>query len=401
MLHYDLGVQFAADRLRECLLHKRVTMLGVGPMSRTSTLAAIRLANQYKAPIALIPSRRQVDAASFGGGYVENWSTEVFAQFVRSHDVGGYALLSRDHSGPWQSQPDPTQAGGSLSLPNAMEEAKVSLSDDIESGFDLLHIDPSPALSRGFSEDDVDDIAVELIEHCVGSMPRGDHCAFEVGTDEQDLAPDSLIATRVRMDRITRKLRERGLPQPLFYVAQTGTKVAETRNVGSFDQPLTVRGSLPSTVQLPAILDLCKAHGLFLKEHNADYLSDNALLWHRKFGIHAANVAPEFGVVETKALLEALWKLGLETERQRFCDLVLTGRKWTKWLVPDSRATDLERVTIAGHYHFSNPEVIELRSKAAACAERVGYSLEDRIYSQVEGAIDRYLRYFGYGSSRA
>jgi len=376
-------------------------MLGVGPMSRTSTLAAIRLANRYRAPVALIPSRRQVDARAFGGGYVENWSTDEFSAFVRKHDEGGYALLSRDHSGPWQSQPDPTCAEGSMSLPNAMAEVKVSLSDDIAAGFDLLHIDPSPALSRGFSEDDVDDIAVELIEHCVASMPVGRHVAFEVGTDEQDLAPDSLVATSLRMTRITNKLEGRGLPQPLFYVAQTGTKVAETRNIGSFDQPLTVSGSIPSTVHLPAILELCGSHGLLLKEHNADYLSDNALRWHRKFGIHAANVAPEFGVVETQELLDCLAELDLTSERQRFCDLVLSGRRWEKWLIHGSDASELERVRIAGHYHFSDPEVIEIRAAASGAAEAKGYSLEDRVYNRVESAIDRYLRAFGYGGPRA
>ena len=46
-----------------------------------------------------------------------------------------------------------------------------------------------------------------------------------------------------------------------------------------------------------------------LKEHNADYLSDNALKWHKKFGIHGANVAPEFGVCETKAIQQ---EIGIE-----------------------------------------------------------------------------------------
>ena len=44
-----------------------------------------------------------------------------------------------------------------------------------------------------------------------------------------------------------------------------------------------------------------------MKEHNADYLT-NDLSWHPKLGIHAANVAPEFGVVETKLFLKILQK---------------------------------------------------------------------------------------------
>ena len=45
-----------------------------------------------------------------------------------------------------------------------------------------------------------------------------------------------------------------------------------------------------------------------MKEHNADYLSNHSLSLHPKLGIHATNVAPEFGVEETKALIEILKK---------------------------------------------------------------------------------------------
>ena len=36
-----------------------------------------------------------------------------------------------------------------------------------------------------------------------------------------------------------------------------------------------------------------------MKEHNADYLSDEALQWHPRLGIHAANVAPELAYRES------------------------------------------------------------------------------------------------------
>ena len=49
------------------------------------------------------------------------------------------------------------------------------------------------------------------------------------------------------------------------------------------------------------MIEICNRYDIFKKEHNTDYLSDEALQWHPRFGIHAANVAPEFGVAETKA----------------------------------------------------------------------------------------------------
>ena len=378
-------------------MSSRVTLLGVGPMSKLVTTAAVDLANEYRFPVALIPSRRQVDAEEFGGGYVENWSTEAFAKYVRSIDKGGYALLSRDHSGPWQGLKAPEPSVDDPTFPNAMLEVKSSLSDDIRNGFDLLHIDPSLALLRGFSEDDVDEMAVELIAHCVGEMKPDRGCAFEVGTDEQDLAPDPIPLSRRRLRKLLTKLDHYRLPRPIFYVVQTGTKVMEARNIGSFDQPITLQGSLPPAVHLPSTLDMCMAEEVLLKEHNADYLSDRALKWHRKYGIHAANVAPEFGVAETSALLEVLTDLGMDREFETFAQTVLEGGRWAKWMLPNSTAGDLERVMIAGHYHFSDPAVREIREKAAELGVSQGMDTEERIKVRVRDSIKRYMVAFGYG----
>lgn len=365
-------------------------------MSLTVTREAVALANHYKTPISLIPSRRQVDSAKLGGGYVEGWSTASFSKFVKGIDVGGYALLARDHSGPWQG----SAATASASFPLAMDEAKESLEDDIGCGFNLLHIDPSPALKKGFSEHDVTAMAVELIAHCVSKMSDPRQCAFEVGTDEQDTAPDPLRVTAGRIKALLSELDRLNLPQPLFYVAQTGTKVLETRNFGSFDQPFTVEGSLPATVFLPEVLGLLKANGLLLKEHNADYLSDKSLRWHRKFGIHGANVAPEFGVVETRALLSLLRRHGFEADLELFSQIVLDGAQWVKWLRSPAIVEDDVKVEIAGHYHFADPRVIEIRARLSEHTTTKGEDSEQIIATEVRRSIERYLFAFGYGAAR-
>lgn len=381
-----------ASSLTRTIEQRRITMLGVGPMSITVTREAVTLANHYKTPISLIPSRRQVDSAELGGGYVEGWSTAAFSKFVKEIDIGGYALLARDHSGPWQG----SASAASSSFPLAMEDAKKSLEDDIACGFNLLHIDPSPALNKGFSERDVTAMAVELIAHCVSKMSDSRQCAFEVGTDEQDTAPDPLRVTAGRITTLLRELDRFGLPKPLFYVAQTGTKVLETRNFGSFDQPFTVEGSLPATVFLPEVLGLLKANGLLLKEHNADYLSDKSLRWHRKFGIHGANVAPEFGVVETKALLALLREHRFEDELEQFSRIVLEGAQWAKWLRSPTVTEDDLKVAIAGHYHFADPRVIEIRDRLSAHTSAKGADSESIIAAEVRRGIERYLMAFGY-----
>ena len=46
--------------------------------------------------------------------------------------------------------------------------------------------------------------------------------------------------------------------------------------------------------------------------YNTDYLSNETLKWLPRLGIHAANVAPEFGVTESKAFLKTLENNGLK-----------------------------------------------------------------------------------------
>ena len=85
------------DRLKNYRKGRNCTLLGVGPMSKNCVDATIELASQHQAPLMLIASRRQIDSEEFGGGYVENWSTIEFAEYVRKNDVkknlqGGLSL---------------------------------------------------------------------------------------------------------------------------------------------------------------------------------------------------------------------------------------------------------------------------------------------------------------------
>ena len=62
---------------------RRVTLLAVGPMSKNCVEATIEIANEKKVPIMIIASRRQIDSKELGGGYVNNWDTKKFSNFVK------------------------------------------------------------------------------------------------------------------------------------------------------------------------------------------------------------------------------------------------------------------------------------------------------------------------------
>ena len=70
----------------ENIIAQRKTLLGVGPMSLNVVDSSIELANKYNLPFMLIASRRQIDSTDFGGGYVNNWDTEKFSNYVKKRD---------------------------------------------------------------------------------------------------------------------------------------------------------------------------------------------------------------------------------------------------------------------------------------------------------------------------
>ena len=82
---------------------KKCTLLGVGPMSVNIVDATIELSDEHDVPIILIASRRQIDSSEFNGGYVNNWSTDVYSKYVGKNCKKKKIILARDHGGPWQN----------------------------------------------------------------------------------------------------------------------------------------------------------------------------------------------------------------------------------------------------------------------------------------------------------
>lgn len=380
------------QRLENFLKRKRCTLLGVGPMSVNCVDAAVELANLHEIPMMLIASRRQIDSEAFGGGYVNNWTTAQFASYVIDRDKKGKVLLARDHGGPWQNTREKEQG---LSLRRAMDSAKSSYLADLEAGFQILHIDPSVDIHGQPPVDEVLSRVFELYEYCWSQAQRlGREVIFEIGTEEQSGSTNSQEELNYTLNAMQDFCKRNRLPQPSFVVIQAGTRVMEKRNVGSFDSPIRVAQEIPAEIQLPKMIEICNRYGIFMKEHNTDYVSDEALQWHPRLGIHAANVAPEFGVAETLALLEVLEENGCGAQAESFLKLAYGSRKWDKWMLKNTAATDRDRAIIAGHYVFATPECQELKAQAASKLQHKGIELDDYLKRQVKRSILRYLTNF-------
>lgn len=366
------------------------TQIGVGVVSMNVVDAAVEVAQEHDVSIMLIASRRQIDAAEYGGGYVENLTPHGLAERVRTRDQRNRVVLCRDHGGPWQG----TRNSSDIAPETAMEEARTSFFADLDAGWDLLHIDtcvcPAPT-----DPDVPKERLLQLYEDCWEQAVATDRAiAFEVGDEEQSSVTEGLEQPRKLLTALAERREHLGTPAPLFVVVQTGTKVMERRNVGSLSAPYRIDEQMPPTIHLPQLMAMIDAFGTHLRQHNTDYLPDEILRWHPLLGIHAANIAPEYGVEESLGLLSIMEGRGAGDLAERFLTLAYDTRKWEKWELDGSDATDRDRAIWAGHYVFSDPEFLRLRADLLQRVQMTSRELDVALRRRIKACLLRHLRAF-------
>jgi hypothetical protein len=267
-----------------------------------------------------IASRNQVDATS---GYVMT-TAELANQInpLRSK----YLMLCRDHCGPYF-----LDAEKSLSARQAVEATKKTIAGDIENGFDLIHIDTSRC-------EQPYQIADELFSFCLLLNPK---IRFEFGTEE-----NVGVAAGIKKYQEDVKFASQ-FPNMEFVVAQTGSLTMEDRQVGSFDVAMVRK-----------LVGYAEAAGVKLKEHNADYLSAEQILLRKQAGVHACNIAPQLGVIQTKTVLDLADRYGVDASH--FKQTILDSGKWKKWIIDGN---DDVKIAVAGHYCFNSPVYSNLEEK--------------------------------------
>ncbi|RKY00736.1 sugar-phosphate kinase [Candidatus Poribacteria bacterium] len=381
------------------------TLLGIGPMTETVIEAALELGRDEGFPVIFIASRNQIDSKEFGGGYVMGWDQREFVgRITRAAKEAGFKgplYICRDHGGPWQRD---EEMKGKLSPDEAMARAKRSFEEDIKAGFHLLHIDPTkdPHIGPPVPLKIVMERTIELLRF----TSRIGDVEYEIGTEETSggLTDPEVFERFIR--ELLGKLESEGLKKPCFIVGQTGTLVRMDENVGRFD-PEKAR-------QLAGI---AAKYGIGFKEHNADYLPEELLRMHPQLGITAANVAPEFGVAETKAYLKLADMERRAAEEGRisspsgFDDVLMEAAfksgRWRKWLKEEMKGLSdeeilsnpelLRKVTeISGHYVLSDEEVMAARRRMFDNLRSSGAlpDPEGWVRDRVKEAIMKYVEAF-------
>ena len=110
----------------------------------------------------------------------------------------------------------------------------------------------------------------------------------------------------------------------VYGVIQGGTGIVGTKNNGVFQEK-----------RFKQMIGVCKKHNLLSKEHNGDYLSPLEIRTRFNLGLDAINIAPEFGFIETRTIMEEIYNSQDEYLFNSFFDLCYSSEKWKKWVNND------------------------------------------------------------------
>ena len=379
------------DKLKNPIKNKK-TILSVGPMSQNCIDAALEISESSKIPLQFIPSRRQIESRELGGGYVNNWTTEEFSKYVKEKSTSDNIFLSRDHGGPWQNNEEKKSI---TTYKDALNSSLSSFKEDILSGFDFLHIDTSIDINKQISNEEATNRACELLYLCVDfAKTENREVYFEIGTELQSEEINDIKEVKENLEIIKLFCHKNKISPPFFYVIQNGAKVLEMENVGIFESE-TNKDFTNEYEEIKKINKICNDYGIYTKAHNSDYLSKEYSEMYPKLGINGANIAPEFGVIETLTYLEIFNNFDLSEEKEVFLNISYNSEKWQKWLKPNSTTSDYEKSVISGHYVFSSEEFQDLKSKVKTKLSH-SIDIDKEIKKNIKNKINFYLESFGW-----
>lgn len=292
----------------------------IGPMSKNVVDCVINHSQQQL--IGLIPSRRQVD---YFGGYVNQWNTQSFSEYVRNDSQS--VLLCRDHGGELQGK-DPDSG-----IDSFLQDCKY---------FDLIHVDPF-RVSKTIKN------AAEKTKTIIDALwKQNPDVMYEVGTEEAifKYEPEELVWF---LTFLREELTEEQFSQIKYAVVQSGTRLdLSTRtNIGNFNNK-----------RLDRFIKVVKSFDLMSKEHNGDYLTDSFDVEVRfERGLDAINIAPEYGQVESEYYLEECVKDNkLFEELYKIC---YNSGKWKKWISDESKVSKSQIIMTCCHYVLSDQEFLD------------------------------------------
>lgn len=313
-----------------------------GVISKNQVDSIVNYSLEYpEFDICFIPSRRQIE---YDGGYVNNWNTKTFSEYVKNKNPK--IKIERDHSGPGQGKID--------------DDGFTSLEEDCKY-FDIIHIDPWKKYS------DINEgikWTIDMINFCHTQNPD---IEFEIGTEEairpftvDDLETIIIVLKQKLQDHVYKKIK--------YCVVQCGNALCNGKNSENFDKN-----------KLKDMVELVHRYNFISKEHNGDWVPMNTIKQKMKIGLECINIAPEFGMIESNIILKNI--KSNNDHYNEIYELCLKSEKWKKWVNNSFDYTNRkdELILISCHYIFSCCEFKKIKN----CYDNIDQDIQDDIKNKL------------------
>ena len=305
--------------------------------------------------LMLIASKNQID---HNGGYVNNWKTVEYTNFLKklkNKYSNTNVKICRDHCGPGFN--------GNYSI----RDVYKTIDCDMENNFDLIHVDFSKT-KKNYKK--ILELSKKAIKYIKKIKPK---IEIEIGTDENFAQKLSSINIKEFLEEMDFFL---DFMNPKYFVVPTGSLVMEDKQYGFFNHKF-----------IKSVNQRIKDRPILLKEHNADYLNSESINLRKEF-ISALNIAPQFGVFQTKFILDECLKFGIDTTD--FLNLSYESKKWEKWLLTSSSEDIYKCSILAGHYNFQDKSYKLIIDKLNKIDDNFNTKIIDSHYE----IIDHYVKNF-------
>lgn len=391
-------VDLLLEKLKDMSQRKKEgsTLFAVCPNSENVLKAALRAAKRAHAPIKFAATLNQVD---IDRGYT-GWTQYDLVRKIKeqSYSIGysGPIIVAVDHGGPWVKD---IQTIEKWNLDKSMSWIKKSFEAALLAGYDLLHIDPTVDIfNKDIKIEDVAERTIELISHVekFRKSKKIKSVSYEVGTEEVHGGLADMAIFKKFLELLKDGLQKIGLDYawPSFIVGKVGTDL----HTSTFDPAVAKK-----------IVEIAKDYNSYIKGHYTDFVSNPED--YPKSGMGAANVGPEFTILEYDGLKELcaiedkLYKEDKIGCRSNFKEIlekaVLDSNRWKKWLKDDEkdlRSLSNERkewiIKTSCRYVWALPEVRCAQNKLYRNLELNGIDAENWVIMKIEESMDKYFRAF-------
>lgn len=391
-------VDLLLEKLKDMSQRKKEgsTLFAVCPNSENVLKAALRAAKRAHAPIKFAATLNQVD---IDRGYT-GWTQYDLVRKIKeqSYSIGysGPIIVAVDHGGPWVKD---IQTIEKWNLDKSMSWIKKSFEAALLAGYDLLHIDPTVDIfNKDIKIETVVERTIELISHVekFRKSKKIKSVSYEVGTEEVHGGLADMAIFKKFLELLKDGLQKIGLDYawPSFIVGKVGTDL----HTSTFDPAVAKK-----------IVEIAKDYNSYIKGHYTDFVSNPED--YPKSGMGAANVGPEFTILEYDGLKELcaiedkLYKEDKIGCRSNFKEIlekaVLDSNRWKKWLKDDEkdlRSLSNERkewiIKTSCRYVWAVPEVRCAQDKLYRNLELNGIDAENWVIMKIEESMDKYFRAF-------